>query len=109
MARGTDLREPRLGWMLDLIIIGGGAAGIAAGLEARTRGLSAAILEASDRVGGRAHSIQWNGHALDLGAGWLHSADRNPMVGMAEQKGFAIDRSPSPWRRQYQNLGFSPE
>jgi monoamine oxidase len=109
MARGTDFGEPRLGRMLDLIIVGGGAAGIAAGLEARTRGLSAVILEASDRIGGRAHSIQWNGHALDLGAGWLHSADRNPMVGLAEQKELAIDRSPSPWRKQYRNLGFSPE
>jgi monoamine oxidase len=95
--------------VLDLIIIGGGAAGIAAGLEARTRGLTGVILEASDRIGGRAHSIQWNSHALDLGAGWLHSADRNPMVGLAEQKGFAIDRSPSPWRKQYRNLGFSPK
>jgi monoamine oxidase len=109
MARGTDFGEPRLGRMLDLIIVGAGAAGIAAGREARTRGLRAVILEASDRIGGRAHSIQWNGHALDLGAGWLHSADRNPMVGLAEQRGFAIDRSPSPWRKQYRNLGFSPE
>jgi len=95
--------------VLDLIIIGAGAAGIAAGLEARARGLSAVILEASDRIGGRAHSVQWDGLALDLGAGWLHSADRNPMVRLAEQKGFTIDRSPSPWRKQYRNLGFPPE
>lgn len=95
--------------MLDLIIIGGGAAGIAAGLEARALGLSAMVLEASDRIGGRAHSIQWNGHTLDLGAGWLHSADRNPMVSLAEQKDFTIDRSPSPWRKQYRDLGFSRE
>jgi monoamine oxidase len=109
MARGTDFGEPRLGRMLDLIVIGGGAAGIAAGLEARRRGLSAVILEASERVGGRAHSIDWNHHSLDLGAGWMHSADRNPMVGLADEKGFAIDRSPSPWRKQYRSLGFSPE
>ena len=95
--------------MFDLIIVGGGAAGIAAAVEARSRGLSSLILEASDRIGGRAHSIPWNGGALDLGAGWLHSADRNPMVGLAEEQGFEIDRSPSPWRKQYRSLGFSPE
>jgi monoamine oxidase len=93
--------------MIDLAVIGAGAAGISAAREAKRRGLSCTILEASDRVGGRAHSLEWRGHRLDLGAGWLHSANRNPMVPLAERLGRTIDRAPTPWRGQYQALGFS--
>ena len=95
--------------MIDLAIVGGGAAGIAAATDAKARGLTLVILEASNRIGGRAHSVSWQGHALDLGAGWLHSADRNPMVPLAEQLGLEINRAPSVWRKQYRNLGYSPE
>ena len=93
--------------MIDLAIVGAGAAGISAAREAKRRGLSALILEASDRIGGRARSLSWNGHALDLGAGWLHSAERNPLVALAEQLERPIDRAPTPWRGQYLGLGFS--
>jgi monoamine oxidase len=95
--------------MIDLAIVGGGAAGIAAAREARERGLTCTILEASDRIGGRARTLDWRGHALDLGATWLHSAHRNPVAALAEQAGFDIDRSPVPWRNQYRDLGYSPQ
>lgn len=95
--------------MIDLAIVGGGAAGIAAAREARKRGLTCTILEASDRIGGRACTVEWQGHALDLGATWLHSAHRNPVAALAEQMGFDIDRSPVPWRNQYRDLGYSPQ
>ena len=93
--------------MIDLAIVGAGVAGISAGREAKRRGLGAIILEASNRVGGRVHSVQWNGRQLDLGAGWLHSANRNELVPLAEQLGLEIDRAPTPWRGQYRALGFS--
>ena len=95
--------------MIDLAIVGAGAAGIAAEREARARGIQAVIFEASERVGGRTRTIAWEGRALDLGATWLHSADRNPLVPLAEQLGVAIDRAPTPWRNQFQNLGYSNE
>lgn len=95
--------------MIDLAIVGAGAAGISAAREAKRRGLDCTILEASDRVGGRAHSVEWNGRHLDLGAGWLHSANRNPLVPLAEQLGLSIDRAETPWLRQYHALGFSRE
>ena len=60
-----------------LVIVGGGAAGIGAAREARARGIDALIVEAKDRLGGRAHTIDWRGYKLDLGCGWLHSAERN--------------------------------
>ena len=95
--------------MIDLAIVGGGAAGIAAAREARMRGLNAVIFEASDRVGGRTYTVDWEGHALDLGATWMHSAGRNPVAALAQQLGIAIDRAPAPWRNQYKNLGYSEE
>jgi monoamine oxidase len=93
----------------DVVIIGGGAAGIAAARRLATKGVSTLLLEASQRIGGRAHTVNVAGHALDLGCGWLHSADRNPWVGIAEASGFAVERRRSAWSQQYRDLGFSPE
>ena len=93
--------------MIDVAIVGAGAAGISAAREARERGLSCVVLEASDSIGGRACTVDWNDHALDLGATWLHSADRNPLVPLAEELGVTIDRAPTPWRNQFRDLGYS--
>jgi monoamine oxidase len=95
--------------VIDLAIVGAGSAGIAAAREARKRGFTCIIFEASDRVGGRAYTIEWQSHALDLGATWMHSASRNPLAPLAEQLGLAIDRAPTPWRNQFENLGYSTE
>ncbi len=91
----------------DVVIIGGGAAGIAAARRLATKGVSTLLLEASQRIGGRAHTVNVAGHALDLGCGWLHSADRNPWVGIAEASGFAVERRRPAWGQQYRDLGFS--
>jgi monoamine oxidase len=93
----------------DVVIIGGGAAGIGAARCLVTSELSTLVLEASPQIGGRAHTVNVAGHALDLGCGWLHSADRNPWVGIAEASGFAIERRRPAWGQQYRDLGFSPE
>ena len=95
--------------MRGLVIIGGGAAGIGAAMEARRRGIDALIVEALGRLGGRAHSIEWNGHKLDLGCTWMHSAERNRLRAEAERIGAEIDRSPTRWFQQYKDLGFPPE
>jgi monoamine oxidase len=88
----------------DVVVVGAGAAGIAAGRRLAAAGVSFVLLDARDRIGGRAHTIQ-RGQALDLGCGWLHSADRNPMVAIAEASGFTVDRSPAPWTRQSGHVG----
>ena len=57
------------------------------------------VLEARDRLGGRAHTIMAAPNMVfDVGCGWLHSADRNSFVAIAEQLGFEIDRACPPWR-----------
>src|SRR5688500_15469624 len=91
----------------DVVIIGGGAAGIGAARRLAASGHSTLLLEASQRIGGRALTVNVAGHALDLGCGWLHSADRNPWVGIAEASGFSIDRCEPAWNQQYRDLGFS--
>jgi monoamine oxidase len=93
----------------DLVIVGGGAAGIGASIEARANSLDALIVEAGNRLGGRAHTIEWNGLKLDLGCTWLHSAERNSLRVQAERMGVPIERHSTSWFGQYRDLGFSPE
>ena len=75
----------------DLLIIGAGAAGVAAAREALALGLTVRVLEARDRVGGRAHTdVATLGAPFDLGATWLHSAEGNPLVPHAEARGLGL-------------------
>jgi monoamine oxidase len=94
---------------VDVAVIGAGAAGVGAARTLANSGRSVLVIEATDRVGGRAHTIQVGGHALDLGCGWLHSADRNPWVAIADGAGHTVDRSESAWGKQYRNLGFAAD
>jgi monoamine oxidase len=92
---------------IDVAIIGAGAAGIAAAHGLKNSGLSTIVLEARDRAGGRGHTIMAApGIAFDLGCGWLHSADKNRFVKIAEQLNFEIDKTRPPWRDQSFDTGF---
>ncbi|RZJ17186.1 MAG: FAD-dependent oxidoreductase [Brevundimonas sp.] len=79
---------------LDIAVIGAGAAGLAALRRLSGRDLTVAALEGRERVGGRAHT---GAHGLDLGCGWLHSADENPLAARVEAIGLTLDRTPPPW------------
>lgn len=92
----------------DVIVLGAGAAGIGAGRRLAAASVDFLILEARDRIGGRAHAIASEIAPLDLGCEWLHSADRNPMVTIAAMNGFEVDRTPAPWRKQSGGHGISP-
>lgn len=85
---------------VDVAIIGAGAAGVAAARALAGSPLDVVVLEARDRIGGRAHTIAFDGTGLDMGCGWLHSADENVLAGMAEAEGFSVDRTPPPWESQ---------
>jgi len=91
----------------EVAIIGGGAAGIAAGRRLRQAGIDCIIVEARPRLGGRGWTVSDPfGFAIDLGCGWLHSAGRNPWTPIAEQQGHTIDKSPPPWSRPSLGVGF---
>jgi monoamine oxidase len=91
-----------------VVIIGGGAAGIAAARRLHDAGVPCLLIEARARLGGRAFTlVDQSGFALDLGCGWLHSADRNPWVAIGERQGRTVDRSRPPWGRPSLTFGFS--
>ncbi len=91
----------------DIAVIGAGAAGLAAAARLAREPLAVALLEARDRVGGRAHTIEVMGLPLDAGCEWLHSADHNPLVPLIAAAGFAVDRSGAHWQRRSDRLGIS--
>ena len=92
---------------VDVAIIGAGAAGVGAARRLAGSGRSVVLLEASARVGGRAFTQRLAGMDLDLGCEWLHSADRNSWVAVAEQSGTPVHRGPTAWGVQFRGLGFS--
>ncbi|MGI4747932.1 MAG: flavin monoamine oxidase family protein [Janthinobacterium lividum] len=74
----------------DVVVIGAGAAGLAAAAILRRAGMSVLVLEAGPRIGGRARTVQpeqLGGATIDEGATWLHEAGRNPLVALARQVG----------------------
>jgi monoamine oxidase len=91
---------------VDVVVVGGGAAGIAAARCLREAAVDCLIVEARPRLGGRAWTVIESGFALDLGCGWLHSADRNPWVKIALGQGAEIDKSRPPWARRSLGAGF---
>ena len=54
--------------MLDVLIVGGGITGLAAGFEAQKRGLTFAVLESGAAPGGVIGSVRRDGWTMELGA-----------------------------------------
>ncbi len=80
-----------------VVVIGAGAAGIGAGLALARARIPFLILEARDRAGGRAHTVEREGWALDLGCGWLHRGERNAWADLFRREGLDLDATPGPW------------
>jgi len=95
------------GGEFDVVVVGAGAAGIAAARRLHEAGSEVLLVEARNRVGGRAWTIAAPaGFPIDLGCGWLHSADHNRFVAIAGQLNFEIDKTRPPWREQSFDTGF---
>lgn len=94
----------------DVVVIGAGAAGLAAAARLSRAALSVVVLEGQGRIGGRAHTLLARSDLpLDLGCGWLHSADRNPLAALFTRSGVAIDHTPPAWSRPESNQNLTPE
>ncbi|HJL56151.1 MAG TPA: NAD(P)/FAD-dependent oxidoreductase [Arenicellales bacterium] len=77
----------------DVIVIGAGAAGLAAARALGQAGLQVVVLEADGHIGGRAYTeIMPDGSAFDLGCHWMHSASLNPFVQTADALGVRYER-----------------
>ena len=84
---------------VDVVVIGAGAAGIAAAQALRAAGRQAVVLEARSRVGGRAFTDASLGPVYDAGAMFIHWAERNPWVQIARDLGIATPNEP--WGRGF--------
>ncbi len=109
MTAGLSAPDRRRGTALVVVVVGAGAAGLAAAHTLRAAGLDTLLLEARARIGGRALTLPHGPVPLDHGCGWLHSGDRNDWRAIAEGLGLTVSRSPSPWGRQSGGIGFSAD
>ncbi|MGY4232813.1 monoamine oxidase [Bradyrhizobium sp. USDA 4449] len=95
---------------VDVAIIGAGAAGLGAAHALEGSGLSVIVLEARNRLGGRAWTVQASPEVtFDVGCGWLHSADRNSFVAIARKLGFELNKDLPPWRERAYGNAFPQE
>ena len=56
----------------DVIVVGGGFAGVTAARECAQRGRRTLLLEARDRLGGRTWSSRWHDMPIEYGGAWVH-------------------------------------
>ncbi len=84
----------------DTIIVGAGLAGLSAAKELTHLGHSVLILEANDRIGGRAYvgqiavgEIGDPKAPIDYGGAWIHGVSTNPLTSLVDALGFRRSRS----------------
>jgi monoamine oxidase len=78
----------------DVLVIGAGGAGLTAAKQLVAKGISVVVLEARDRIGGRAYTENSLGVAWDRGCSWLHASNINPFVKYAKANGFEVFPDP---------------
>jgi monoamine oxidase len=79
----------------DVIVIGAGIAGISATRELQHLGHSVLMLEANNRIGGRAY-VGYIGEdkvPIDYGGAWIHGIATNPLTGVVDALGFQRERT----------------
>ena len=80
---------------LDVVVVGAGASGLAVARTLLDAGLTVKVLEARDRVGGRAWTETTTfGLPFDRGCHWLHTAKVNPWLPYGEANGFSMVPDP---------------
>lgn len=84
--------------MLDLVIIGAGISGLRAATRAQALGLDYQIVEARDRVGGRAYAEA----GLDLGPSWVWPAHQPRVRALIEALGLRVFAQPERGALRYE-------
>jgi monoamine oxidase len=75
----------------DIVVVGAGAAGIAAARRIQAANRKVIVVEAAAQIGGRCLTDTATFDVpIDRGARWLHNPDINPMVKLARSAGFDI-------------------
>ncbi len=74
----------------DVVVIGAGFAGLGAASAIREAGRPVVVLEARDRIGGRAVTDGRFSAPVDLGASWIHGIDGNSVALLADSIGAPV-------------------
>src|SRR5438093_2947861 len=79
----------------DIVVIGAGAAGIAAARRVMAANRSVIVVEAASQIGGRCLTDTATFEMpFDRGARWMHNPDTNPMIRLARNAGLDISAAP---------------
>jgi len=79
----------------DIVIVGAGAAGIAAARRVAAAGRRFVLLEASDHIGGRCITDTTTfGVPYDRGAHWIYVPDTNPLTKVGPRRGIEVYPTP---------------
>lgn len=68
-----------------VIVVGAGLAGITAARALQNAGVDVIVLEARNRIGGRAFTIQCKDALVDIGAGWIVGNSNHPFRQFADE------------------------
>jgi monoamine oxidase len=80
----------------DIVVIGAGAAGIAAARRIMAANRKVIVVEAANQVGGRCQTDTSTFDVpFDRGARWMHNPEINPMIKLARAAGLEITTAPS--------------
>jgi monoamine oxidase len=72
----------------DVIVVGAGLSGLTVAKDLMRTEHRVLVLEATNRIGGRAHTIGGFSVPVDVGAAWIHGADTNPLTALVDWMGF---------------------
>lgn len=71
---------------VDVVVVGGGFAGLTTARKLKRAGASVVVLEADDQVGGRSMPGHIAGHVVDLGGQWV-SPTQHHLLALADELG----------------------
>ena len=79
----------------DIVVVGAGAAGIAAARRIQAANRKVIVVEAMAQIGGRCLTDTTTFDVpFDRGARWVHNPETNPMIKLARNAGFDISAAP---------------
>jgi monoamine oxidase len=98
----------------DIVVIGAGAAGIAAARRVMAANRKVIVVEAASQIGGRCLTdISTFDVPFDRGARWMHNPDTNPMIKLGRAAGLEISTAPQGQKirigRRYARAGETEE
>lgn len=95
-AFGGRARAAPLPREADIVVIGAGAAGIAAARRIMAANRKVIVVEAANQIGGRCQTDSTTFEVpFDRGARWMHNPETNPMIKLARSAGLEVLPAPS--------------